>query len=317
MGRAQKYGDWALILLINLMWATQAPVIRWIGAGAGPVALAFVPMIASTALFLPLLVFESRRKRRPLLWRRADTVHFLASGLFGYFFLQLAYTLGAQRTLAANAGMITLTIPAFAALAASFLLKERLNAVRVAAFAVSLAGVLLTSLGDLRGADLLQGRYLAGNLIFLAACAGCGFYNAYCKFLVARGYTELEILVFTSLIGSLASLPLFVWLEPLDAAALAARPQTLWGLAELSLIVFGVSMLLFFHVLKRMDIMQATLGNYLLPFFIALLAVLFLNESITAPMMLGGAVILASTLALTVFEDDLLGWRQKGPALWK
>jgi len=312
MTRLRKWSDWLLIVVMNFMWATQAPVIRWMGDRLGPVAIAFVPMIASTLLFLPILVLQNRRTGRGFRWRWADLKHFLIAGLFGYFFLQFAYTVGAQRTLAANAGIITLTIPVFVALAAAVLLKEKLNWVRIVSFVLALAGVLLTSTSDLAAADFLRGGYLAGNLIFLAACAGCGFFNTYCKFLVEKQYTELEILVYTSVVASVASIPLFIWLEPFSATRfLASGPVAIWGVVELSLIVYGVSMLLFFYVLQRMDVTQAILGNYLLPFFIALLAVVFLHESISLPMVLGGAIILTSTLVLTVFENELLEWSRR------
>jgi drug/metabolite transporter (DMT)-like permease len=309
MTRLRKYSDWLLIVTINLMWATQAPVIKAMGESLGPVAIAFVPMIFSTIMFLPMLWIENRRHGRGFRWRWADLRHFLLAGLLGMFLLQFTYTLGAQRTLAANAGIITLTIPVFVALAASVLLNERLNWVRLASFFLALAGVLLTSLSDLSNADLMSGGYLKGNMIFLAACACCGFFNTYCKLLVNKQYTELEILVYTSVIGSIASVPLFIWVEPFSLAAfLASGPAAIWGIAELSFIVYGCSMLLFFYVLKRMDVTQAILGNYLLPFFIALLAVVFLKEKITPIMVLGGSIIIVSTLILTVFEGELLAW---------
>ena len=55
-----------------------------------------------------------------------------------------------------------------------------------------------------------------------------------------------------------------------------------------------------------MDVTQAILGNYLLPFFIALLGIILLNEKITAAMLIGGAIILISTLMVTVYEKQLL-----------
>jgi drug/metabolite transporter (DMT)-like permease len=309
MTRLRKYSDWLLIVTINFMWATQAPVIKAMGDSLGPVAIAFVPMIVSTFMFLPMLWIENRGHGREFRWRWADLRHFLLAGLLGMFLLQFTYTLGAQRTLAANAGIITLTIPVFVALAASVLLNERLNWVRLASFFLALVGVLLTSLSDLSNADLMSGGYLTGNMIFLAACACCGFFNTYCKLLVNKQYTELEILVYTSVIGSIASVPLFIWIEPFSLSAfLASGPVAIWGVVELSLIVYGCSMLLFFYVLKRMDVTQAILGNYLLPFFIALLAVVFLKEKITPIMVLGGSIIIASTLILTVFEGELLAW---------
>jgi drug/metabolite transporter (DMT)-like permease len=67
-------------------------------------------------------------------------------------------------------------------------------------------------------------------------------------------------------------------------------------------------MLLFFYVLKRMDVTQAILGNYLLPFFIAILGILLLNERITWLMFLGGVIIIISTLMVTVYENKLLSF---------
>lgn len=81
MSRLRRCSDWLLIILINFMWATQAPVIRWIGDGPGPVAVAFIPMIVSTLLFLPVLAFENRRNRRGIRLRWSDLRHFLVAGL--------------------------------------------------------------------------------------------------------------------------------------------------------------------------------------------------------------------------------------------
>jgi drug/metabolite transporter (DMT)-like permease len=289
------------------MWATQVPVIRLIGDRLGPVTLAYIPMILSTFLFLPALWWQQKRQGMGLRWQWKDTRHFLFAGLLGVFLMQFLYTLGSQWTLASNAGIITLTIPVTVAFFASLFLKERLNAVRIASFLLALIGVLLTSLNDFRTADFRHSQYLAGNLVFLGACLCCGFFNTYCKLLVDRKYSELEILVYTSVIGSIASLPLLIWVEPFHLSEFLQKgPVAIGGVLELSFIVYGISMLLFFYVLKRMDVTQAILGNYLLPFFIALLAILLLKETLTGLMLLGGAIILISTLMVTVFEGDLL-----------
>ena len=312
--KIQKYWDWFLVVVINFMWATQVPVIRLIGDRLGALTLAYVPMILSTALFLPVFCYQMRGRETKLLWHWKDARHFFLAGFFGVFLMQFLYTLGSRWTLAANAGIITLTIPVTVALFASIFLKEKLNAIRIVSFVLALLGVLMTSIPDLRSADFRHSQYLAGNLVFLLACLCCGFFNTYCKLLVDKKYTELQILVYTSIIGSLGSLPLLAWMEPFRFSEFVQKgPVAVWGTLELSLIVYGVSMLLFFHVLKRMDVTQAILGNYLLPLFIALLGIVLLKESITGLMLLGGAIILVSTLMVTVYEADLLRWLD----LWK
>lgn len=305
--RSEKIKDWLRIILVNFMWATQVPVIRMIGNSLGPVTVAFVPMILSTLLFLPLLWIENRKRGISIRWRWKDIRNFILPGLIGVFLMQYAYTLGAQLTLAANAGIITLTIPVIVAVLASLMLKEKLNIVRILSFILAIGGVLLTSVPDISGADFKQMLFLKGNLIFFFACCCCGFYNTYCKMLVDKRYTELEILVYSSLIGSLAGIPLLIWVEPFHFTVFIQNSKAaLAGIIELSIVVYGISMLLFFHVLKRMDVTQAILGNYLLPFFIAILGILLLNEKITILMVAGGAIIILSTLMVTVYENKLL-----------
>ena len=280
----QKYLDWFWIILVNFMWATQVAAIKLIGDRLGPVAIAFVPMILSVLMFFPVLWFENRKRGAAFHWRWIDARHFLIAGIFGPFLIQFTYTLGAQRTLAANAAIITLGIPVLVAICASLMLGK-LNAIRVFCFVMALLGVLLTSMSDIQGANFGRATYLSRYLLFLVACAALAFYNTYCKFLVDREYTELEILVYTSVVGSVASIPLFIWYEPLRIKTLLSLDRiAVWGILELGFIVYGVAMLLFFAVLKRLDVTQASLGNYLLPFFIAMLAVVVLKESIT-PMM--------------------------------
>lgn len=303
----RKSRDWLLVILVNFMWATQVPVIRLIGDKLSPITIAFVPLIVSTILFIPFLLAERRRKKITKPRSRKDLKYFIVPGLIGVFLMQYLYTVGSTKTLAANAGIITLAIPVLVAVFAAILLKERLNIVRITGFIIAIAGVLLTSIPDIKGASFSEGQYLTGNLVFLLACGCCAFYNTCCKLLIDKNFSELEIMVYCSIVGSIACLPFLIWVEPLNFSKLIYSGKTvLFGMLELSFIVYGVSILLFFYILKRMDVTQAILGNYLLPFLIALLGVVLLNERITINMIIGGAIVILGTLMVTVYEKQLL-----------
>lgn len=294
------------------MWATQVPVIRFIGDRLGPITVAFIPMIASTLIFLPFLWVENKKRNVRFKWRWSELKYFSLSGLIGIFIMQYAYTLGSKLTIAANAGIITLTIPVFVALLASFMLKEKLNIIRLISFVLAIAGVLMTSVSDISGADIFHGKYFIGNMIFLFACLCCAFYNTYCKLLVDKNFTELEILVYSSVIGSIASIPLIIWVEPFHFSEfIHSGSIAVTGILELSVFVYGIPALLFFYVLKRLDVTQAILGTYLLPFFIALMGIVLLNEKISFLMILGGTIIFISTLMVTVYENKLVELTKK------
>jgi drug/metabolite transporter (DMT)-like permease len=138
LARSQKAIDWSLVIIVNFMWATQVPVIRLIGDSLGAVTVAFVPMICSTLIFLPILWIENKKRKVKMRWRWKDIKYFILPGLIGVFLMQYAYTMGSRFTLAANAGIITLAIPVIVAIFASLLLKEKLNIVRVISFLLAI-----------------------------------------------------------------------------------------------------------------------------------------------------------------------------------
>lgn len=61
-------------------------------------------------------------------------------------------------------------------------------------------------------------------------------------------------------------------------------------------------MVLFLNVLTRLDATQAALCNYLIPFFGILVAALY-GERLTGYMTASGALVLMSTLLITVYEE--------------
>jgi drug/metabolite transporter (DMT)-like permease len=262
MVKSQKTIDWGLVIIINFLWATQVPVIRFIGDRLGPITVAFIPMIVSTIIFLPVLWAENKRRNVKFRWRWKEIKYFVLPGLIGIFIMQYAYTLGSKMTIAANAGIITLTIPVFVAILASLMLKEKLNLIRIISFVLAICVVLMTSISDISGAIFFHWQYFSGNMIFLFACLCCAFYNTYCKMLVDKKFTELEILVYCSILGSIASIPLVIWVEPFHTIQfLHSGKIAVFGILELSLFVYGIPALMFFYVLKRLDVTQAILGD--------------------------------------------------------
>jgi drug/metabolite transporter (DMT)-like permease len=53
----------------------------------------------------------------------------------------------------------------------------------------------------------------------------------------------------------------------------------------------------------RLDAIQAGLCNYLIPFFGVVLGAVVLDERLSWPMIAGGALVLGSTLLMTIWEN--------------
>jgi drug/metabolite transporter (DMT)-like permease len=99
-------------------------------------------------------------------------------------------------------------------------------------------------------------------------------------------------------------LPITLYVEPQGFSNLPRFSPVVWlGLIMLALFQYFLSMVIFLNVLTRLDATQAGLSNYLIPFFGVLIAAIILHERLTKFMVVGGILVLASTLLVTVYEE--------------
>jgi drug/metabolite transporter (DMT)-like permease len=291
---------WFLLLLAltNLMWAAQGTAVKFLDRQLGPIAITFLPFYVTTILFIPLLV--RARAKNPAATRLTgrDWLGFAIAGVGGQVLAQLGMTWGISRALASNGAILNLLIPVITAVLASVMLRERITLLRIACLLIGLLGVGLMSVKDFQDSAFLHSGYLLGNLLILVGCLGSAFYNVYCKGLMRR-FLEIEILIFSYLTASLASVPLLIWVEPFHFSQLAALDWKSWtAFAFLAICMYGVSMLLFFYVLQHLDVTVASASLYLVPLFGVLLAAGFLGERLGTAALCGAAVVLVSTVLI-------------------
>jgi drug/metabolite transporter (DMT)-like permease len=302
-----KLRDWSLLLMCNLIWASQFVLVKLVQDEVGPLFTTAFPMLLATLLLVPVVGW-TRRAAPPSLRatvRAADAVGFLTIGILGQVVAQLFATWGAQRSLASNAAVLSLALPVATALMAFLLLGERMTRVRWLGFALAIAGVLVSSGQDLRTADLGDRLYLLGNSMVFLGVLGSAFYNVYSKRMLTR-FSPLEVLLGSYVAACLVLVPVALVVEPDGLARLATLSLRGWtGLLLLAVFQYCVSMLIFLTVLTRLDATQAAVSNYLIPGFGVVLAWLVLGERLPPAALVGGVLVLASTLLVTVWEDRL------------
>jgi drug/metabolite transporter (DMT)-like permease len=298
-----KLVDWALLLLCNLIWGGQFVLAKLVQEQMGPIFATLLPMAIATLCLMPLVRLQRRGRAAPVKMRATDVVSFGIIGVFGQVAAQLGVTWGVGLAPASNAALLSLTLPIATALMAYWLLGERMTAVRWVSFALAVAGVLQCSGVDWSDLNFAGGRVLTGNLLILVGVLGSAFYNTYSKKLLHR-YTPLEVLLYSYYAVLVCLIPLTWYLEPGSMRAMASYGPTVWlGIALLAALVYFLSMIMFLTVLTRLDAVQAGLSNYLIPVFGVLIAASVLGERLTARMAIGGLVVLASTLLVTVYEE--------------
>lgn len=310
--------DVSLLILVNTMWAGQYAAYRIATEKMGPVTVSAWAFLLASLVLLPFLGWERRAARRmgfePAVsrrhpeetsgprWKARNVFGFLMISILGLIPGSMLLAWGVARSTASNAAIIYLTMPVMTALLASVILGEKMNYLRWGSLGISLVGVLILSAADLRQLQLLKGGFLLGNSLVILACLGSSFYNVYCKELLKR-FTPLEVLIYGYTLAFLASMLLLPWVEPLSLSSLHAYSVATWvALVALSVFSWGLAMVLWMFLLKRLDVSQASVSIYLLPFLGVLISTVTLKEKITPVMIVGGLVTLAGTVLITSLE---------------
>jgi drug/metabolite transporter (DMT)-like permease len=183
------------------------------------------------------------------------------------------------------------------------MLREKVTLLRIAALGIGLVGILLMSIQDLRESSFLQMKYIEGNALILIGCFGSSFYNTYCKRLLRR-FEQIEILIFSDITASLASIPLLIWVEPFHWHAFAAFDWKSWAaFAYLAILMYGASMLLFVAALQHLDVTVASVSLYLVPIFGVLLAAALLGERLSTLAMVGSGIVLTATVLIATCDS--------------
>jgi drug/metabolite transporter (DMT)-like permease len=303
--RTSKLRDWTLLVLCNLIWASQFVLLKIVQVQLGPVAATSFPMALATLCLVPVVLWErrSRTGSSAILFR--DIWQFILIGVFGQVLAQLFVTWGVRYSPASNAALIMLTLPVVTALMAYFILRERMSRIRWLSFALAIIGVLECAGIDWRSLDFKSSAFLLGNVLIFGSVIGSAFYNVYSKKLLER-YTPLEVLLYSYYAVIAVLLPITWSLEPQAFSLLSKLSPSVWtGLAALALLQYFLSMVLFLNVLTRLDATQASLSNYMIPFFGVVIAAVVLHEKLTINMVLGGVMVFASTLLVTVFDEHI------------
>jgi drug/metabolite transporter (DMT)-like permease len=290
--------SWAALFACNFMWSLQFTCVKLVQDQVGAFSTVFLPMTIATLFMAPFVYRDAKRNKNR---RLADVKIFFLLALLGQFPAQVLTTIGTQQSTASNAAIINLTLPVVSALLAVVLLKERMNSLRWFSFLIAFAGVLLCSSKEIFGADF-SSRYLLGNLLVFSGVAGSGIYNTLCK-KIAVHYTEMEMLFYTYVFLLLLMVPFVFYYEPGVIKSIPSfRGQTIMGLILLTVFHNFLSMLLFFKALKKLEAIQVALSNFLIAFFGLPIAVFVLGETLSWLAVIGGLLVLTSTMLITVWE---------------
>ena len=302
-----RFVNLAALALVNLMWAGQYAAYKIASDHIDIAALNFWTFLIAVLLLAP---FWLRQRGRRVHVERAGlgrvVVQFTLLAVLGLLPPSVLLAWGITHSSASNAAILSLTIPVLMVLMSWLLLKERLTALRLVSLALALAGTVLISRSDLVGGSFSL-ALLTGNLVIFLGGAGSAFYNVFSKRLLER-FSELEVLIYGYVVAILCCAVLSVVYDPRPFYYVASYPLKAWGaLLVLGGLSWGLAMVLWMWVLKRLAVSQISVSVYLLPVFGVIITAVTLHEKLTLLHLVGGVCVIAATFLTSEYE----AWRLK------
>ena len=277
--------DIARLLALALIWSASFVFIRVLVPVIGPLWVASARLlIAGVALcaWIGVLRIDARV--------RAHAVEYFVAGLLNCAIPFVLFAYAAVRLPASYLVILNATAPLFGAGVAALGLGERLTRTKMAGLSVGVVGVALVTRAVPMDAD-------GAFALAVAAGLGAAFSYALAAVWVKRRCAPLDplaIAAWSPLLGGLVLLPFALPSHvagPLNASVAV-------NMLILALVCSGIAYLLYFRLIRDIGPTRALTVTFLMPALGMIWGWWLLDESVTAGMIAGAALIVAGTAAV-------------------
>ena len=273
-----------LLLLMIVFWSLNYVVVKAVVREFSPLFVAGLRTVFAGAFILPIYLWKESGNKDVWKWKEFRILAGL--GICGVVLNQLLFVIGLSRTSVAHAAIIIAMTPMLVLLLASTIGQERLTVRKSLGMAVALGGVAVVQLARTQPAVV---TVLGDVLMFLAALA-LAIFTVFGK-RVSKRYSGVVVNGFAYVGGAVALLPVTVW-AGLDSE-LSNVSVTAWlGVLYMAIFSSVISYLIYYHALTYIAASRVSAFSYLQPLAAIILAIPLLHERVTAPLVVGGALVL-------------------------
>ena len=259
-------------------WASAFPGIRFMLRTVDPMPFTSMRLTVTslTLLTVGLLL------RFPLP-EKADLLRLSITGLLGYSGYHVALNLGLDHVTAGEAGFIIATIPLWTTLLAWRFLGETITRFHIAGTAISLAGIAVLTLSDV--------RFEPGALfVLLAAMLAAG--NMTMQKSLLLKYAPTKLAVYTVVIGCL---PMVLFGG--GASQIERLEPVHWVLLlYLGAVPIGLGFWLITVALRTLPAVRTSQGILFVPPLASIIAYFALDEAAVGNLVFGGGLVLAGVV---------------------
>jgi drug/metabolite transporter (DMT)-like permease len=287
-------GARAALVTACVLWAVSFVATRVALEAAPPLVVVTLRLLISAACFVPWVVVSGGVAG---LGGGRGLLHLFWLSLFGTGLHYGLQTVGLQYTTASNASLYAVTAPITILLLSAIMLGEHVTIRKGLGVALALAGVLVV-MGPQTLTTLELDAHVKGDFLVLVSIVMWGLFTVLGK-KATDELGALKVTAWVTLIGALWMLPVG-WFE-MRATGYSLASMTAEAWMAVAFLGVGCSFLatfLYFAALQRTESQKVGVYLYTIPPMTAVVAVLYLGETLSANLVLGAALVIAG-VALT------------------
>jgi drug/metabolite transporter (DMT)-like permease len=273
-------------LFAVVVWGASFIATKIAVGQISPIAVVWIRF----AMGIPILFAAVAVRKQFAFPKGSEWLYFTLLGFLGISFHQWLQSNGLQTAQATTTAWIVATSPAFIAILAWLVLKEKLNLLQSSGIVLAMLGVLVVvSKGNF--ANIAIGRFgTAGDFLILISAVNWAVFSIISRHgLKTHPSTRLTFWVMT--IGWLIiSIAFFAQGKMAEIAQLDSRGW--WAMIFLGIFTTGFAYIAWFDALAQLPAAQTGAFLFIEPPASMIVAAIVLKEQITLPAILGGAVIL-------------------------
>ena len=280
-----KLRNFCELLLLSAIWGSSFLFLRIASPAFGPIFLVEMRVLSGLLVLLPVFLVMRKYQEFKLHWKMILLVSLLNMAIPFCFFSYSALNMGAGLLSIMNA-----TVPIFTAMVGFLYFRQRLSRLGFAGLIVGLLGVAIL-MSESRDESGITSDLAIPSALFASILYGIAINLAAHKL---QGVSGITITTGSLFFSSTILLPL----------AISSRPEVIpegviWlSVLSLGIVCTGFGYVLFYRLIGEIGSQRAITTTYLIPLFSIFWGSLFLGETLTMAMFLGGVTVLLG-VALT------------------
>lgn len=280
-----------MLLLVSLIWGAASPIVKNTLTWFDPWLFLTYRFFLSTLIAIPYLFVM----QTPFPKKTPDKILLLATSIVSAPLSLFLFFEALTKTTALSGSLITAAGPLFLIFGGFLFFRDRIRSHEKLGIIITITGTLFTVFGPL----LLNGQMdtlgnFEGNAIMLLAVLTDIIAALLSKEAMKKGINPTLVAQFQFIVGFIIFVPLLLSRQSAESAITTLINAPLAAhLGAIFMAVFSGTIAYTMRniALKTTEVSESAIYQYLQPLWSAILAVLWLHESITSSYIIGGIVI--------------------------